>query len=324
MGFRVIKTAIAALLAVVVASALGVPSAMSAALLAILGVDVTRKRSLMTISARFFASLIGMTCAFVLFSVFGFEHWVFALYILIAFPLITKARFSGGIVTSSVVVVHIYNGGLLTMHALLVEVELLLIGLGAAAIVNLVYMPNPHSKLNTIRMEIHELMSAMFAQIGRTLEHPAYVWDGNEVIEATRKAEQGLVVARRELENQFWHPDESWVVYFHMRRQHLDSIQTMMQLVSQLYCKMPNAEQMGAIFEQLAEDVKAPYYTGKTEKMLIAFQQTFVKLDLPDTREDFEVHSATLQLCRELDQYLKISKRDKGRNPLLTQDNKVK
>ncbi|WP_017812474.1 aromatic acid exporter family protein [Paenibacillus shenyangensis] len=324
MGFRVIKTAIAALLAVVAASTLGISSAMSAALLAILGVDVTRKRSLQTISARFFASLIGMVCAFVLFSIFGFQHWVFALYILLAFPIITRAGFSGGIVTSSVIVVHIYNGGLLTAHAMLVEVELLLIGLGSAAIVNLVYMPNPYKRLNAIRREVNELLSQMFEQIARTLHEPAYVWDGEEVIQATAKVEQGHTAAKRELENQMLHPDESWIVYFYMRKQHLDSIQNMMQLVAQVYSKMPQGDQAAQIFEQLAQDVKTPYYTGKTEKLLLQFEEDFSKTRLPVTREEFEVYSAILQLCRELEQYLKISKRDKARNPLLTQDNKVK
>lgn len=53
MGFRVIKTAIAALMAVLIADGLGVHGATSAGLLAILGVDVTRKRSIRSISARF-------------------------------------------------------------------------------------------------------------------------------------------------------------------------------------------------------------------------------------------------------------------------------
>lgn len=53
MGFRTIKTAIAALMAVLIAEGFGIHGATSAGLLAILGVDVTRKRSLRTISARF-------------------------------------------------------------------------------------------------------------------------------------------------------------------------------------------------------------------------------------------------------------------------------
>lgn len=324
MGFRVIKTAIAALLAVVVASTLGVPSAMSAALLAILGVDVTRKRSLKSIAARFFASLIGMICAFVLFSLFGFHHWVFALYILVAFPLITRAGFSAGIVTSSVVVVHIFNGATLTAHTMLVEIELLLIGLGAAAIVNLVYMPNPHQRLDAIRSEVNELLSQMCEQIAKTLRSPSFAWDGKEVIEAYAKVEQGLIESKRELENQMLYTDESWTVYFYMRKQHLDSIQNMMQLVAQVYRKMPQADAAAEMFEQLSRDVKTPYYTGKTESLLLALEEDFKNMDLPVTREEFEMRSAILQLCRELGQYLKISKRDKLRNPLLGMDNKVK
>ena len=42
MGFRTIKTAIAALMAVLIAEGLGIHGATSAGLLAILGVDVTR------------------------------------------------------------------------------------------------------------------------------------------------------------------------------------------------------------------------------------------------------------------------------------------
>lgn len=50
---RIVKTAIATLLAILIAEFTGVDGALSAGLLAILGVDVTRKRSLVTISARF-------------------------------------------------------------------------------------------------------------------------------------------------------------------------------------------------------------------------------------------------------------------------------
>ena len=45
MGFRVIKTAIAALMAVLIADWCGLPGPTSAGLLAILGVDVTRKEA---------------------------------------------------------------------------------------------------------------------------------------------------------------------------------------------------------------------------------------------------------------------------------------
>lgn len=72
MGFRIIKTAAATLLSILLAAAAGIPNAQSAGLLAILGVETTRKRSLRTISARFFASLVGLFWA-----VFYSSPWAF-------------------------------------------------------------------------------------------------------------------------------------------------------------------------------------------------------------------------------------------------------
>lgn len=43
MGFRIIKTAAATLLSILLAAAAGIPNAQSAGLLAILGVETTRK-----------------------------------------------------------------------------------------------------------------------------------------------------------------------------------------------------------------------------------------------------------------------------------------
>ncbi|MNJ52394.1 hypothetical protein D3C77_477260 [compost metagenome] len=46
--------------------------------------------------------------------------------------------------------------------------------------------------------------------------------------------------------------------------------------------------------------------------MLTEWEQEFKKMELPATREEFEVRSAVLQLCRELAMYLSIAKKDKA------------
>ncbi|MNI96198.1 hypothetical protein D3C73_1545970 [compost metagenome] len=65
------------------------------------------------------------------------------------------------------------------------------------------------------------------------------------------------------------------------------------------------------LFDQLSGDVLAEEYTGRTERLLDGLEQEFQTMELPDTREDFEVRSAILQLCRELALYLKIAKQHK-------------
>lgn len=112
------------------------------------------------------------------------------------------------------------------------------------------------------------------------------------------------------------HPNEEWSVYFYMRKTQLDSIQHMMHLVSQIYQKMPHAEMVSELFDQLSQDVLTESYTGRTEKLLADVQEEFKRMEAPDTREEFEIRSAILQLCRELALYLKVAKKDKAPSPI--------
>lgn len=311
MGFRVIKTAIATLMAIFIADFANVPGANSAGLLAILGVDVTRKRSLKSIGARFFASLLGLLLAFGIFYVLGFHIWVLAIYILIAFPLITRAGFKEGIVTSSVVVFRVFGGEEISWHVLLTQTELLIIGLGSAMVVNFLYMPKTEDKLLDLRRRVDGSFSIIFQEIAETLRDPKHIWDGKELTKAGRLVEEGVTTAGRALENQMIAPNEAWTVYFYMRKQQLERIEGMLELIAQVYQQMPQGEIAAMLFDRLSVDVNEEEYTGITEQMLDDLEQNFKMMELPSTREEFEIRSAILQLCRELSLFLDISKKNK-------------
>ncbi|MGE7824336.1 aromatic acid exporter family protein [Paenibacillus sp. NPDC093718] len=312
MGFRVIKTAAASLLAILITDALNIPGATSAGLLAILGVDVTRKRSVISISSRLFASLLGLVLACILFYFLGFHYWVLALYILLAFPAISKANFKEGIVTSSVVVFRVFQGEEIGVDILLTQIELLIIGLGSAMLVNLVYMPNSEGAMMEIRQKVDGLFSVIFRHFSLTLRDPEHIWDGKELIEANRQIEKGIEEAKRASENQMIHPDGSWNIYFYMRKEQMENIQSMMHQISQVYERLPHGVLTAEIFDQLSKDVVAEGYTGKSEGLLIELEDRFKEMELPTTREEFEVRSAILQLCHELEYYLNISKKYKA------------
>ncbi|WP_068785585.1 aromatic acid exporter family protein [Paenibacillus phocaensis] len=315
MGFRVIKTAIATLMAIFIADFAGVTGANSAGLLAILGVDVTRKRSLASISARFFASLLGLLLAFGVFYFLGFHIWVLAIYILIAFPLIARAGFKEGIVTSSVVVFRVFSGTEISWHVLLTQVELLVIGLGSAMVVNFMYMPKTEDKLLETRREVDALFSRIFQEISASLRDPYRLWDGKELTNAARLIEEGHAIAKRAEENHILSPNEAWTAYFIMRKEQLSRIEGMLELISQVYHRMPQGDSVAVLFDRLSVDVNQEEYTGITEQMLAELQEEFKKMELPSTREEFEIRSAILQLCRELSFYLAVSKKNKAPIP---------
>ncbi|MNN16815.1 hypothetical protein D3C81_1299670 [compost metagenome] len=225
--------------------------------------------------------------------------------------MIVKSGFKEGIVTSSVIVFRVFGQAELSVHVLLQQIELLIIGLGSAGLVNLIYMPETGGVISGIRKEVDGYFSVIFKQMATTLRDPSYVWDGKELIGANGAVQRGLTAASREMENHVIHPDEAWNVYFYMRKEQLESIQNMMQLLSQVYRQLPHGDMVAELFDQLSGDVLAEEYTGRTERLLEGVEQEFQQMELPDTREEFEVRSAILQVCRELALYLKIAKRHK-------------
>ncbi len=322
IGLRVMKTAIATLTAIYAAILLNVDNPQSAGILAILGVDTTRWRGLKTVFARLGASVIGLIVASVLFDAVGFHIWALGLFILIAFPLLTRFGLKDGIVTGSVIVFHLFARGEVTPDAILTELKLLAIGLGWATFFNLVYMPRENQVLDALRARTESMFASVFAELARYLRDPGALWSGNELLEAEAAIEAGIEAAQRSRENRLiWRTrrnrlvlqDEPWLLYFHMRRSQLESIQAMSELVALASQRVPQAESIARLFETLTDDVRSDFYEGNTEQALDELERQFRGMPLPATREEFETRAALLQLCRELRRYLTIARREKKR-----------
>jgi len=313
MGFRVVKTAIATLLAILIAQWIGLPAPLSAGLLAILGVDVTRKRSIRVVTERFCASIIALLMGSLIFYILGFKIFALAVYILIAFPLLSRFGMKDGIIPSTVAVFHIFGAESITLHTLGNELTSVGIGLGSATLVNLLYMPNMEKQLIVLRTQVDQLFSDIFVQIERNLRDVNYAWDGQELLAVERVVAQGIALSKRGVDNQLLRTDEGWYTYFYMRQQQLNSVERMLDLLSHVYQNLPQGDQAADLFHLLSDDVKISYYTGSSEAKLTQFIADAKEMPLPVTRTEFEVRSAILQLCRELQQFLAIARKDKQR-----------
>lgn len=311
MGIRTVKTAVATVAAVYLAMLLSLQYPMSAGLLAILGVETTIRKGIVTSLTRIGASIMGLAIATLMLILFGFHLIVLAAFILIAIPLLLKLRLQNGLATCCVTVFHVFTIGSASVPILLNELALLLVGLGTATIVNIVYMPDAERKLKQEREKTENAFSAIFVQIARNLRDVDYIWSGSEVLDAHEAIERGKSEAAKAAENRFFPGKPYWSVYFHMRGDQLESIQNMIHIVSQVYSNLPHGQLVAELFEELSRDVKSETYTGNVERRLAELEGEFKSMPLPQSREEFEVRSAILQMCHELKYYLNIAKRDK-------------
>jgi uncharacterized membrane protein YgaE (UPF0421/DUF939 family) len=143
-----------------------------------------------------------------------------------------------------------------------------------------------------------------------TLRDPSHVWDGGELLTAHRSIEAGTVVSVRHLENRLmWNDEPYWPTYFEMRRQQLETIQQMLAELALVYEKWPQGELIAELLDGLSDDVKAEVYVGVAEQRVFALMGSFRRMELPKTREEFEIRAALLTLLHEVDRYLVIAKR---------------
>ncbi|MGG2200323.1 MULTISPECIES: aromatic acid exporter family protein [Paenibacillus] len=311
MGIRVIKTALAVILSIYIAQYLGLSSPLSTGLLAIMGVEVTKKRGIALSLQRIAASVFALLFSVALFWTLGYQVWVIGLYVLTLYPLLSRLKLKDGIVSSSVVMFHVFAAKTVTLELIVNEVLLLVIGLGTATLINIVYMPKEHTQLVQYRKQVEELFSRIFIELSRHLRDNTYVWSGRELLEAEELLHKAVDAARRQSDNRLIFEGAEWTVYFYMRERQLEAIGRMTEHVARVYQTLPHGELLATVFETLSEDVLMPHYTGRTERHLFELEQSFKGMALPLTREEFEIRAALLQLVEELKVYLNVAKKEK-------------
>lgn len=311
MWVRVIKTVVAVFISIYLAQSMHLDFALSAGLLAILGIDVTLRRSMRSVAVRILSTITALVLASIFFHFLGFSIWTISLYILLIYPVLVRVKMADGVVSSSVIVFHIVDKQEVTLANIGNEIMLLLISMVTATVINVLYMPRSDKELAAVRRRVEELFASIFLHIAEHLKDPSTVWDGKELLEAPDAIRTGAEIARRAAENKLFQAENTWLAYFGMRRQHFDSILRMVDLVAQVFQSLPHGEAVARLFKGLSEDVKSETYAGKVEALLVKLEHEFKQMPLPATREEFEMRSALLQLCLELKTYLSMSKRGK-------------
>lgn len=94
--------------------------------------------------------MIGVTIGGLVFEFIGYSPLTFSLTLLLFIPIAVKVKATEGIITSTVIILHIYNAGALTVGLVINEVILLSIGITIGIVLNL-YMPSLTDDIVAIR-----------------------------------------------------------------------------------------------------------------------------------------------------------------------------
>jgi len=311
IGYRTLKTALGTALAIMLAKYFGLDNYTSAGILTILCIKVTKKRSLRASWDRILACIIAMFFSCLLFELIGYHPIVIGLMLLVFIPVAVMAGAAEGIVSSSVIMIHIYSAGQVTGSLLLNELAIVLIGIGIALIMNL-YMPSSDAKLEEYQIKIEENFKKIFTEIAVFLRNGDSSWGGEELPETASWLERAKALALQDVENNLLRNENLYYQYFKIREKQFEIIERVLPSITSIPHQVEQGHLIAEFVEQLSKAVKpgntSVYFLEKLYRMRTEFQG----MELPKTREEFEARAALLHFVNEMEQYLLLKRSFKG------------
>ncbi|KIL44308.1 aromatic acid exporter family protein [Jeotgalibacillus soli] len=311
IGYRTIKTAVGTAIAIIIAELMGLDHYASAGIITILCIQNTKRKSVRASWSRFIACVVAMGFSAVFFEILGYYPIVIGLMLLFFIPTTVMLNVKEGIVTSSVIVLHIFMERNITLELLWNELLLITIGVGVALIMNL-YMPSVESKLLSYQCQLEDNFQRIFVQMASYLREGEDQWDGSEITETEKIIKEAKTIAFKDVENHFVRNEDRYYLYFTMREKQFELIERMLPLVSSLSSSVEQRGMIASFIEDLSEHI----HPGNTAllylKKLFDMKLMFEEMDMPKTREEFETRAALYQFVREMEQYLYLKQSFRG------------
>lgn len=307
LGYRTIKTALATGVAVWLSYLLELDFYTSAGIIAILCIQTTKKRSIKSSFNRFFASMIALVLSGFFFEFTYYHPLMLSAFILMLTPLLVFFNIQEGFVTSIVITLHIFLTKDFTVQLFVNEVQLLVIGVGLALLVNS-YMPNVTKEIHQYKKKIEQCFQVILYEFSAFLRDENRNWDGKELIEAEKLLNEAKATAIKHVENHLLRKNDKDYHYFEMREKQYELLTKIMPVVSNLNMDIKQRETFADFLAYLSNNVREKDTTDQSIQKLHVCKEGIAETELPKTREEFEARANLFYLMNEIQNYLDIKR----------------
>lgn len=311
IGYRTLKTGIGTAVAISIAQWFQLDNFVSAGILTILCIQNTKKKSVNASWSRFLACVIAMVISAAFFEFLAYHPAVIGLLLLVFIPITVALNIKEGIVTSSVIILHIYSAGNVTPGLFQNELGIIVIGIGIALVMNL-YMPSVDKKMIEFQEKIEANFYKIFCEMINYLRTNDSQWDGKEITETEQLLKEAKTIAFKDVENHFLRHENLYYLYFKMREKQFEILQRILPIATSISLTVEQGHRIAEFLDELSDHIHpgntALFYLKKLYDMKVEFEQ----MDLPKTREEFETRAALYQFVQEMEQYLLLKSSFKG------------
>ncbi|MDG4510789.1 aromatic acid exporter family protein [Streptococcus suis] len=305
LSLRTIKLIFATVLAIYLATALGLSYATAAGIIAILSVLDTRKSSFKMARNRLFSTLLALTIAVLTFTLFGFGIWTLGIYLALYVPLAYRFNWEAGIAPSTVLVTHLLLEQDISLIFLGNELTLFLIGAGLALLFNL-YMPSQEKKIQAYHDQVEDLLKQILLRFEAFLLNGDGRNEAELITQLDKTLDEALKVVYLDRHNQLFQQTNYQVHYFEMRAAQNKILRTMAGNINK--CLLEGRENviLSSLFERTAQQLSRENSAKELLLDIELFHATFRERPLPQTREEFETRATLFQLLHDMEAFIRL------------------
>lgn len=304
IGFRTVKTAVGMTLGVIICKLLGLDNYASSAILVVLCIKHTKMHSVQAILSRLVSCLLILFLGSAIFSLLGQHAFVLGLIVLLFIPLTVVLNVQEGVITSCVILLHVFNAKAINGHLILNEIMLLIVGLGIAFLMNLM-IPSLDKKLNHFKQDIENQITEIFNIFSQACsmhnDHLNIKFDS--LLLNIKKAKS---LAFRDVKNHFVRNENSFYHYFDMREEQVELLKRMTSLLERINTDDPILEKISQLMYEIGSNVNSNDYTALRLHSLYEIRLSLDDLPLPTTHKTLNSRAHIIQILNELEEYLNI------------------
>ena len=307
-GYRTLKTALGAALAIYISQMLNLSYAANSGIIVIISVQCTKKRSMDLAIMRIGSTVLALLIGTIVFSTVGFTSVAFGIYLLLFIPIATRLKFNEGIVPCSVLVSHILAVQSVSMSSLSNEMMQMIIGAGIGFLVNL-HMPSLEKKLEEDIVEIEKVMKKILINMADCLRNQKSTSEEEHLYKSLElRLMNGYGRAINDAENQLVKGITYHVQYMENRKSQFEILNYMRRYFKRLYKSYEQTEMVATLTELIAEQFHEMNTTEEVFTNLKEYKEIFRSMKLPETRDEFENRATLYEYINDLEHLLEIKR----------------
>ena len=303
-----IKISVAATLAIFLAKLLKLEFAVSAGIVAILSVQPTKKETIKTALARFFAFAAALALSVLLFNTLGFTIPVFFLYLLLFILLCQWRSWISAMAMDSVLISHFISFGKSGPEEILNEVLLFVIGVGFGILVN-IFLKKKTDYIEELKKETDDKIRLVLHRMSlRILDPQLADYNGDCFLSLNQSLFTAKKQAEENFNNQFSKKDTYDSLYLAMRENQTKVLQEMFKCVRQISSVPHTATLVADFLEKVSREYHKDNDVRELLEELAALRSKMKSLPLPLLRTEFEDRANLFILLERLEEFLLIKR----------------